>query len=163
LRGPHLPASGHRHRHQRRHREITHPTGSSPPRRRVAIGGVGDLGMTPPPHHPGAGWIDAAAEPAPPPPARRGRTPPPPRGRRPRLWATVARSPRPATETIAPSLLYAARVGALQQLLGELDQADWTRRAAPYPWSVHELVAHLLVMERYTGSFFGLGDPPAGD
>src|SRR5262249_18627015 len=75
----------------------------------------------------------------------------------------AARSPRPSVETIDSSRLYAARVGALRQLLGELEPGDWTHRAAPYSWSVHELVAHLLVMERYTASFFGLGEPPAGD
>ena len=87
----------------------------------------------------------------------------PPAALRDRVLQHVARSPRPTAAPIAPSELYASRVAALAHLLGGLEAPDWSRRAAPYAWSVHELVAHLLVMERYTGSFFGLGPPPPGD
>jgi uncharacterized protein (TIGR03083 family) len=93
--------------------------------------------------------------------AEPGATPPPPAVRD-RVLHLVARSPRPTVALLAPSQLYAARVAALAQLLGELEPQDWTRRAAPYAWSVHELVAHLLVMERYTGSFLGVHERPAG-
>src|SRR5262249_18275633 len=80
-----------------------------------------------------------------------------------RVLQHAARSPRPTIAVIAPSQLYAARVAALSQLLGELAPQDWTRPVPPYTWSVHELVAHLLVMERYTGSFLGVHERPAGD
>ncbi|MEZ5298250.1 MAG: maleylpyruvate isomerase N-terminal domain-containing protein [Ilumatobacteraceae bacterium] len=39
-----------------------------------------------------------------------------------------------------------------------LDGADWLRPAPPYAWSVHELVAHLTLIEEYTVRQFGLAD-----
>ncbi|MCU1503601.1 MAG: hypothetical protein JWM12_2955 [Ilumatobacteraceae bacterium] len=79
-----------------------------------------------------------------------------------RLLARVAAAPRRLPDPVAPSDLYASRADALRALLADLDADQWHRRAAPYEWSVHGLVAHLLVIEQYTASRFGLCDPPPG-
>lgn len=70
----------------------------------------------------------------------------------------AAASPRALTSPITATELFARRVNAMRSLLEQLGDADWKRQAAPYSWSVHGLVAHLLVIERYTAVQFGLGD-----
>ncbi|MGB5760090.1 MAG: hypothetical protein WBM50_24460, partial [Acidimicrobiales bacterium] len=52
--------------------------------------------------------------------------------------------------------LFANQVEALRQLSTSLTTRQWHRRAKPYAWTVHELVAHLLVIERYTAEQLGL-------
>jgi len=75
----------------------------------------------------------------------------------------VAATPRLLAEPLLPADLYESRVEALRSLLAVLDNDDWHRQAAPYEWSVHGLVAHLLVIERYSAALLGLGEMPAGD
>jgi len=87
----------------------------------------------------------------------------PPPDIRARLLERAAASPRILAQPVEPADLYATRVEALRSLLAELDADDWSRRAEPYPWTVHGLVAHLLVIERYTAAQLGLGERPAGD
>jgi uncharacterized protein (TIGR03083 family) len=80
--------------------------------------------------------------------------------------ASVATRPRPAMEPLPVVDVYTARVAALDALLDELDEPDWLRVAPPYAWSVHELVAHLTLIEEYTVRQLGLGDEapaPVGD
>ncbi len=74
----------------------------------------------------------------------------------------VAATPRRQGAATAPPQLYAARVEALRRLLATLTADEWQRPAAPYTWSVHGLVAHLLVIERYTASVLGLCEAPDG-
>lgn len=88
---------------------------------------------------------------------------PPPAVVRQRVLARAGRSPRALVEPAAPTEVYAEQVEALRALLDELLPADWARPAMPYDWTVHGLVAHLVVIESYTASVFGLGDPPPGD
>jgi len=87
----------------------------------------------------------------------------PPASTRARLVERVASSPRAAAEPMLPADLYAARAEALRLLLDDLGDDEWHQRAAPYVWTVHGLLAHLLVIERYTAAMLGLGAMPAGD
>lgn len=66
---------------------------------------------------------------------------------------------RQLAEPVEPTALYASRVRDLRRLLESLSVRDWTRRAHPYEWTVHGLVAHLLVIERYTATQFGIDTP----
>ncbi len=63
------------------------------------------------------------------------------------------------TRQVDPVMLYGARVRAMRALLDDLRPADWGRRVSPYEWSVHALVAHLLVIERYTATRLGIDAP----
>ncbi len=86
----------------------------------------------------------------------------PPEGVRSSLFERVQGSPRPRGERVDAATLYANRVAALGSLLPALAPDDWSRPVAPYSWSVHGLIAHLLVIERYTARQFGIvGTPPA--
>jgi len=83
----------------------------------------------------------------------------PPSGLRDSLLAG-ARQHRPVTVTpTEPVPLFANQVAALHDLLGELTEADFRENAAPYDWTVHGLIAHLLVIERYTAGQLGLAPP----
>jgi uncharacterized protein (TIGR03083 family) len=91
------------------------------------------------------------------------------------LGDTVAESPPPETrldvlravsargrEMLDPTpalLLFERQVAAMTELLVELDEDDWRMPTAPYPWTVHGLMAHLLVVERYMASLVGLDVP----
>lgn len=57
---------------------------------------------------------------------------------------------------MAATDLYVSRVRAMSTLLEGLDKAVWLRNAAPYEWTVHGLIAHLLVIEHYTAAQLGL-------
>jgi uncharacterized protein (TIGR03083 family) len=90
----------------------------------------------------------------------------PPATARADLLAVIGRRPRPSVDPVPPADLYRSRVAALAGLLHTLDDAEWTRPAAPYDWTVHELVAHLVLVEEYTVRQLGLApEPPvpAGD
>ena len=87
----------------------------------------------------------------------------PPASIRSRLLERVAASPRAHAEPMPPGELYASRVAALQSLLAELDDDDWGCVASPYEWTVHGLIAHLLVIEQYSAALLGLGAMPLGD
>jgi uncharacterized protein (TIGR03083 family) len=52
--------------------------------------------------------------------------------------------------------LFRRQIEALGDLLGDLHADDWTRPIGPYRWTVHGLVAHLLVIELYTAGQLGL-------
>ncbi len=80
-----------------------------------------------------------------------------------RLLGHAAAAPPLLSPTLSPVDLYRARVAALEQLLDTLADEDWERRATPYQWTVHGLVAHLLVIEQCTAAMFGLGKMPSGD
>lgn len=94
-------------------------------------------------------------------PAELAAAPPPP-GLRERLLAraTGGGRGRVPAEPATPAELYEARSRAMVALLGELTPGDWARPAAPYAWSVHELLAHLTVIEELTVRQFALGDEP---
>jgi len=47
-------------------------------------------------------------------------------------------------------------VTVLADLCAALTAEEWRLRAAPYEWTVHELVGHLVGVERYTGAALGL-------
>lgn len=87
----------------------------------------------------------------------------PPASIRTRVLERIAASPRVLAEPMPPVELYAARAAALRALLADLDDDDWQCVAAPYAWTVHGLIAHLLVIERYSAALLGLGEMPAGD
>jgi uncharacterized protein (TIGR03083 family) len=72
--------------------------------------------------------------------------------------AAAARTPRridPGSDVVD---LFAHQVAALHELLLSLTPPQWRLRAEPYAWTVHELVAHLLVIERYTAVQLGVVD-----
>ncbi len=86
-------------------------------------------------------------------------TPPP--ALRHRLVAEVARRPRVGVEPASAPDLYRSRVAVLHRLLGELADDDWSAVVAPYGWTVHRLVAHLVMIEEYTARQLGLtGEAP---
>lgn len=84
----------------------------------------------------------------------------PPRGLRTMLVDRAQMRPRGPGDAIDPVELYHRRATALRGLLGSLAPYDWGRRAEPYDWTIHGLVAHLLVIERYTARRLGLETPP---
>jgi uncharacterized protein (TIGR03083 family) len=59
-------------------------------------------------------------------------------------------------EPSSPVEAFARQVAALGHLLGELEPHHWSRRAEPYDWDVLGLVAHLVVIERYTAGQLGV-------
>jgi uncharacterized protein (TIGR03083 family) len=83
----------------------------------------------------------------------------PPDGLREAVLRRAAMSPRQLVDPVTPVELYSSRVVSLRQLLDTLDDDDWSQQASPYDWSVHGLLAHLLVIERYTAARFAIGDP----
>lgn len=86
----------------------------------------------------------------------------PPRELRSRLLG-AARRQRGVGDLSAVPGLFDAQVEAMGNLLASLDIDDWTRPARPYEWTVHGLVAHLLVIEEYTAALFGLHDGATTD
>ena len=77
------------------------------------------------------------------------------------LRAAAARG-RDSLDPTPALLLFEHQIASLTELLVELDDDDWQMGVAPYAWTVHGLVAHLLVVERYMASLVGL-DVPAVD
>ena len=64
-----------------------------------------------------------------------------------------------ASEAVTPSSpleAFSNQVDALGDLLRSITPSDWDSAAAPYAWSTHGLVAHLLVIERYTAHVLGV-------
>ena len=57
-----------------------------------------------------------------------------------------------------PLEVFEHQVAELRALLDSLEPGEWTAEAAPYAWTVHGLVAHLLVIERYTAQQLGFDD-----
>ena len=83
---------------------------------------------------------------------------PPPETRTNVLRGVAARG-RDALDPTPPLLLFERQVASMTEFLVELDDDDWQMPVAPYAWSVHGLVAHLLVVERYMASLVGLDVP----
>lgn len=73
------------------------------------------------------------------------------------------RAPQPVAEPVDPAALYRRRAADLADVVTSLEPEAWQLPAAPYAWSVHGLIAHLLVIERYTAAQLGLGPVPDGD
>jgi uncharacterized protein (TIGR03083 family) len=74
-----------------------------------------------------------------------------------RLLRSVAG--RPFAHAVAPSTplqVYEHQIADLRELLDTLGPQEWDAVAAPYAWSVHALVAHLSVIERYSARQLGL-------
>ena len=86
---------------------------------------------------------------------------PPPETRMNVLRAAAARG-RESLDPTPALLLFDRQVASMTQLLIELDDDDWQMRVAPYAWTVHGLIAHLLAVERYMAGLVGL-DVPAVD
>jgi len=59
------------------------------------------------------------------------------------------------TTTVAA---YIDQVAAFAEVLAEVPEDGWDRPVAAYPWSVRDLVAHLVAIEAYSASFLGLGE-----
>jgi uncharacterized protein (TIGR03083 family) len=76
-------------------------------------------------------------------------TPAPPQLRESLLHRAALEAP-PGVAATEPVALFARQVATLAELVGSLDDRQWRQPAEPYPWTVHELVAHLVVIERYT-------------
>ncbi len=74
--------------------------------------------------------------------------------------SSVLRPGQPASD---PVTAFASQVDALFELLGELEGDDWVRPARPYDWTVHGLVAHLLVIETYMAGQLDLAAPIEGE
>jgi uncharacterized protein (TIGR03083 family) len=55
----------------------------------------------------------------------------------------------------SPAEAFNAQMRSLRDLLTLLDAAEWANIAEPYEWTVHGLVGHLLVVERYMGRVIG--------
>jgi uncharacterized protein (TIGR03083 family) len=76
--------------------------------------------------------------------------------------ATAARAPgMDARLTGGPTTrveAYADQVAAFSRVLDRVPDAAWDDPVEAYPWSVRDLVAHLVAVEAYTASFLGF-DP----
>ena len=83
----------------------------------------------------------------------------PPASIRADLLRAAAASPRRMVEPVPPPELYERRAAALHELTAQLEDSDWRSPTPPYRWTVHGLIAHLLVIERYTAARFGLDGP----
>ena len=83
---------------------------------------------------------------------------PPPETRMNVLRAAAARG-RDALDPTPALLLFERQVASMTELLVELDDDEWQMPVAPYAWSVHGLMAHLLVIERYMAGLVGLAAP----
>ena len=86
---------------------------------------------------------------------------PPPETRMNVLRAAAARG-RDSLDPTPALLLFERQVASMTELLVELDDDDWQMGVAPYAWTVHGLIAHLLAVERYMAGLVGL-DVPAVD
>jgi uncharacterized protein (TIGR03083 family) len=66
---------------------------------------------------------------------------------------------RPMMEP-APALdVFGRCVDALSTILGSIPTDGWNRPVDAYEWTVHELVAHLATVERYTAGVLSLNTP----
>jgi uncharacterized protein (TIGR03083 family) len=63
-----------------------------------------------------------------------------------------------AEEAVSPFDAFLSQVEAVRSVAHSLSDADWQRPATPYPWSLHELLGHLVGVESYFGSILGLWD-----
>ena len=84
----------------------------------------------------------------------------PPIDLRHRVVAAAGARPRPHAAPVSAPEMYALRVAAMSDLLEAIAGAEWSMPAHPYAWSVHDLVAHLTVIEEYTSRQFGLSEQP---
>lgn len=67
----------------------------------------------------------------------------------------VALAGRGPTTTVEA---YVDQVAAFTAVLDEVPDDGWGRPVAAYPWSVRDLVAHLVAIEAYAASFLGLAE-----
>ena len=75
------------------------------------------------------------------------------------LRAAAARG-RDALDPTPGLLLFERQVASITEFLVELDDDEWQMPVAPYAWTVHGLIAHLLAVERYMAGLVGLDAPP---
>jgi uncharacterized protein (TIGR03083 family) len=64
--------------------------------------------------------------------------------------------PRPGMVPMPPLEVLAVCIDDLDDVLSGLDDDDWLQRAAPYDWSVAQLVAHVAAVDRYMSAVLGL-------
>jgi uncharacterized protein (TIGR03083 family) len=83
---------------------------------------------------------------------------PPPETRLNVLRSVAARG-RDQLDPTPALLLFERQIASLTEFLVELEDDEWQMPVAPYTWSVHGLVAHLLIVERYMASLVGLDAP----
>jgi uncharacterized protein (TIGR03083 family) len=83
---------------------------------------------------------------------------PPPADLRQRLLATAGSIPSVADRLVAstPAQVYETQAKVLLALCNTLTPDQWQLIAAPYAWTVHELVSHVFVGEVYTAQALGL-------
>ena len=74
------------------------------------------------------------------------------------LGAATSRSAASRVTPSTPFEVFEHQVADLRALLASLEPGEWAAEAAPYAWTVHGLVAHLLVIERYTAQQLGIED-----
>ena len=86
---------------------------------------------------------------------------PPPETRTNVLRAVAARG-REQLEPTPALLLFERQVASMTEFLVELEDSEWQMPVAPYTWTVHGLIAHLLVVERYMAGLVGLDAPDVG-
>ncbi len=116
----------------------------------TAGGEVADVGRLRDELHATVAALDLLHESAPPPELRV------------RLLAAAAEQ-RPEPAASPTSELFRHQVQALAVLLDELGDVDWSRPVEHYDWTVHGLVAHLLVIENYTAGRLGLAPDDSSD
>lgn len=82
----------------------------------------------------------------------------PPADLRQRLLATASSIPSVADRLVpsTPAEVYATQANALLDICQTLTPDQRQRTAAPYQWTVHELVSHVFVGEVYTAQVLGL-------
>jgi len=83
---------------------------------------------------------------------------PPPEARMNVLRAAAARG-RDSLDPTPALLLFERQVASMTELLVGLEDDEWQMGVAPYAWTVHGLIAHLLAVERYMAGLIGLDAP----
>src|SRR4051794_35405147 len=69
----------------------------------------------------------------------------------------------PPVTPATPDACFHRQVHEMHRALAAVPPSGWTRRAPPYPWTVHGLVGHLVGVETYLGGVLGLWPfTPAG-
>lgn len=84
-----------------------------------------------------------------------------PDGLRTRVLDAALRLRPPGASAVAPVaaeplMAFLDQVEALRAVVDGLTEEQWRRQVEPYPWTVHDMIGHLIGIESYLGSILGV-------